>query len=115
MKTQKDQAVAQNYALSSTLSARQLNEQKMYQYARRLETAIQEQSVFPQIQCRIDELSQEDNNDPAFRKREEEHLAKNIKIDDLERQIIKQKLEKEALQGELNETTTLVTDKEEQL
>ena len=38
----KEQLAAQNMALSSTLSQRQLNEQKMYQYARRLETAIRE-------------------------------------------------------------------------
>jgi len=36
------QVASHNAALSSTLSQRQLNEQKMYQYSRRLETAIRE-------------------------------------------------------------------------
>ena len=66
LRTQRNQLSAQNVALSNTLSYRQLNEQKLNQYARRLETAIREQSVFPQIQARVSELEQEQNTDVVF-------------------------------------------------
>ena len=42
LKVRHSQVASHNVALSSTLSQRQLNEQKMYQYSRRLETAIRE-------------------------------------------------------------------------
>ena len=111
----KEQLAAQNMALSSTLSQRQLNEQKMYQYARRLETAIREQQVFPQVQVRLSELERDQGEDEAFRRKEDEALAKNVKIDDLQRQVKVLTLEKDALQGEVNESNDLVKDKEEQL
>ena len=106
---------AQNMALSSTLSQRQLNEQKMYQYARRLETAIREQQVFPQVQVRLSELERDQSEDEAFQRKQDEVLAKSVKIDDLQRQVKVLTLEKDALQGEVNESNDLVKDKEEQL
>ena len=52
-----------NKALSSVLSQRQLNEQQLYQYTRRLETAVREQSDFSQVQKRVNDLKQEEAKD----------------------------------------------------
>jgi len=73
--------------LSCLLSQRQLNEQKSYQYQRRLETAIREQCIFPQVQTRVNELQEEQKTDVSFRRKEEETLAKEVRLDDLERNL----------------------------
>lgn len=57
----------------------------MYHYARRLETAVREQHVFPQVQVRLEELEKAQSADELFKKKDEETLAKNVKIDDLQR------------------------------
>jgi len=50
--------------------------------------------------------------DVSFRKKEDEILAKEIKLDDLERKLKVMTLEKDALQGELNESQDLIKEKE---
>ena len=71
--------------------------------------------MFPQVQVRLSELERDQGEDEAFRRKEDEALAKNVKIDDLQRQVKVLTLEKDALQGEVNESNDLVKDKEEQL
>ena len=40
----------------------------MYQYARRLETAIREQQVFPQVQTRLNELEKDQGADQSYQR-----------------------------------------------
>jgi len=59
----------------------------MYQYCRRLETAIRESTVFPQVQKRVSDLEQEEGKDDVFRRKKDEELRHVTLLDDLERQV----------------------------
>lgn len=112
LKVRHSQVASHNVALSSTLSQRQLNEQKMYQYSRRLETAIREQRVFPMVQDRVSQLEVEEKKDQGCLKKQQDDLMSVNKMDDLSRQLKVKTLENDALESELNESQTLVKTKD---
>ena len=106
---------AQNKALSSVLSQRQLNEQQLYQYTRRLETAIREHTVFPQVQKRVNDLKEEEAKDATVLETQEQQMQRISKLDDYERQLQVRHLESQALETELKEAQDLIKTKDSEL
>ena len=85
------------------------------QYCGRLETAIREQQLFPQIQTRVSELEEEQGADSLNVTTQSKLLEEKIKLDELSRQVKEKTLESQALEGELEETKELVKEKDLQL
>jgi len=64
---------------------------------------------------RLEELEKNNHDDDLYKSKQDEELAKNVALDDLQRQIKVLTLEKDALQGELDESHSLVKEKEDNL
>ena len=64
---------------------------------------------------RLEELEKNNHDDDLYKSKQDEELAKNVALDDSQRQIKVLTLEKDALQGELDESHSLVKEKEDNL